>query len=141
MAEYVQTEGMPTTGRDKSGAALGVRAVVTLSWERVALAGIVLISLALEVFRLNQEGYGNTYYAAAVKSMLQSWHNFFFVSFDPGAFVPVDKPPVDLWIQVLSAKVFGFSGVSILLPQALATIGPAWLAVASASWEVGGNRP
>src|SRR5207249_505228 len=67
-------------------------------------------------------GYANQYYAAAIKSMLQSWHNFFFVSFDPGGFVTVDKPPVGFWIQTLSAKLLGFSGFSILLPEALAGI-------------------
>lgn len=123
MAEHVPIEGIIST-RDGSGTALGRehRVVFTLPWERLALGSIVLVSLALETFRLNSEGYANTYYAAAVKSMIENWHNFFFVSFDPGGFVSVDKPPVDLWLQVLSAKVFGFSGVSILLPQALATV-------------------
>ncbi|HEY7848907.1 MAG TPA: glycosyltransferase family 39 protein, partial [Ktedonobacterales bacterium] len=64
----------------------------------------------------------NSYYAATVKSMLQNWSNFFFVSFDPGGFVSVDKPPLGFWIQALSAKLFGFSGFSILLPEALAGV-------------------
>ena len=52
--------------------------------------------------------------------MLQNWHNFFFVSFDPGGFVSVDKPPLGFWIQAASAKLLGFSGFSILAPEALA---------------------
>ena len=50
------------------------------------------------------------------------WHNFFFVSFDPGGFVTVDKPPLGFWIQTASAKLFGFHGWSILLPQAVAGV-------------------
>ena len=75
-----------------------------------------------QLLRPHAEGYANSYYAAAVKSMLQSWHNFFFVSFDPGGFVTVDKPPLGFWIQTTSAKLFGFSGFSILLPEALAGV-------------------
>ena len=37
-----------------------------------------------------------------------SWHNFFFGAFEPGATVSLDKPPLDLWPQVLSVKLFGF---------------------------------
>jgi 4-amino-4-deoxy-L-arabinose transferase-like glycosyltransferase len=95
---------------------------VTTTWHRIALGAILLTAAFLNFFRLDQQGYANTYYAAAVKSMLTSWHNFFFVSFDPGGFVTVDKPPLGLWIQTLSAKLFGFSGVSLLLPEALAAL-------------------
>jgi 4-amino-4-deoxy-L-arabinose transferase-like glycosyltransferase len=51
--------------------------------------------------------------------MMDSWHNFFYNSFDPGGFISVDKPPVALWVQVVSAKIFGFSKLSVLVPQAL----------------------
>ncbi|HVB72243.1 MAG TPA: glycosyltransferase family 39 protein [Ktedonobacteraceae bacterium] len=91
-------------------------------WHQVTLGAILLISLILNVFQLTQEGYANTYYAAAIKSMIQNWHNFFFVSFDPGGFVTIDKPPVGFWIQAASAKIFGFSGLSILLPEAIAGV-------------------
>ena len=87
---------------------------------RRALALIMLLAGILDFWDLQRNGYANTYYAAAVKSMLQSWHNFFFVSFDPGGFVTVDKPPLGFWIQTASAKLFGFNGFSILLPEALA---------------------
>ena len=51
--------------------------------------------------------------------MLRSWHNFLFVSFDPGGLVTVDKPPLALWVQAASAKLFGFSPLSLLLPEAI----------------------
>ena len=82
----------------------------------MALAGF------LSLYAIWNEGYGNQYYAAAVKSMLTSFHNFFFVSFDGGGFVSVDKPPLGLWIQAISAMVFGFHGWSLILPQALAAV-------------------
>ncbi|MBA3473411.1 MAG: glycosyltransferase family 39 protein [Rubrobacter sp.] len=90
-------------------------------WNHVALAAILALSAFLNLFRLTSEGYGNVYYAATVKNMLTSWHNFFFASFD-ASFVSVDKPPLGFWIQAASAKLFGFHGWSLLLPQALAGI-------------------
>ena len=88
------------------------------SWQRIALAAILVLSAFLNLFRITQEGYGNDYYAASVKSMLTSWSNFFFVSFDAG-FISVDKPPLGLWIQAASAWLFGFHGWALLFPQAL----------------------
>ena len=37
----------------------------------------------------------------------------------------VDKPPLALWVQALSARVFGFSSWSMLVPQALMGVGDA----------------
>jgi 4-amino-4-deoxy-L-arabinose transferase-like glycosyltransferase len=36
--------------------------------------------------------------------------------------VTIDKPPVGFWLQVASAKLFGFTPFSVLLPQALAGV-------------------
>jgi 4-amino-4-deoxy-L-arabinose transferase-like glycosyltransferase len=91
-------------------------------WRRRALLLIALIAAFCNFYQLQANGYANLYYAAAIRSMLQSWHNFFFVSYDPGGFVSVDKPPLGFWIQTVSAKVFGYSGFSILLPEALAGV-------------------
>lgn len=93
-----------------------------LSWAQVALAGIMGLTAALYLFRLDELGYSNEYYATAVKSMLTSWHNFFFASFDAGGYITVDKPPVFLWIQAASAWLLGFSGFSIILPQVIAGV-------------------
>ena len=51
-----------------------------------------------------------------------SWHNFFFGAFEPGGSVSIDKPPVDLWLQVASVKLLGFSATTLKLPEALAGI-------------------
>jgi 4-amino-4-deoxy-L-arabinose transferase-like glycosyltransferase len=87
----------------------------------LALSAILALSGFLNLSWLRSEGYGNIYYAATVKNMLTSWHNFFFDSYDAG-FVSVDKPPLGFWIQAASTYVFGFHGWSLLLPQALAGI-------------------
>jgi 4-amino-4-deoxy-L-arabinose transferase-like glycosyltransferase len=91
-------------------------------WHRLALVAILLLAVFLHFFRLGQEGYSNLYYAAAVKSMLTGWDDFFFASFDSAGFVTVDKPPLGLWVQTASAALFGFNGFSLLLPQALAGV-------------------
>jgi len=81
---------------------------------------VVLLAGAINFLWLWQNGYGNLYYATTVKSMLTSWHNFFYASFDPAGFVSIDKPPLGFWIQAASAKLLGFNSLSLLLPQALA---------------------
>jgi 4-amino-4-deoxy-L-arabinose transferase-like glycosyltransferase len=100
---------------------------LALHWHRVALTGVLGIASALDFVRLDRNGWANTYYAAAVHSMLSSWHDFFFASFDQGGLVSVDKPPLAMWVEATSAKLFGFSTVSILAPEALAGVAAVWL--------------
>ncbi|EST13497.1 glycosyltransferase family 39 protein [Sporolactobacillus laevolacticus] len=85
------------------------------------LVGVIIFSAFMNFFLLNQAST-NEYYTVAVKSMMKNFHNFFYASFDPAGFITVDKPPVALWFQVLSAKIFGFSNFSVLLPEALAAV-------------------
>jgi 4-amino-4-deoxy-L-arabinose transferase-like glycosyltransferase len=92
---------------------------VRLGPHHLALAGVLALSAVVNMHRLSQNGYGNIFYSAGVKSMLRSWHNFFFVSFDPGGLIMVDKPPLGLWVQALSAKLFGFTPLAVLLPEAI----------------------
>ncbi len=91
-----------------------------LSW--FSLGVPLAVSAILNLWNLAQNGYSNLYYSVAVQSMTRGFHNFFFASYDAGGFITVDKPPVALWIQAISAKLFGFSPLSILLPEALAGI-------------------
>jgi 4-amino-4-deoxy-L-arabinose transferase-like glycosyltransferase len=93
-----------------------------LTKETIGISLILILSAILNFANIGIEGYGNGYYAAGVKSMMMSLKNFFFVSFDPAGFVTIDKPPMGFWIQTIFAKVFGYSGWSILLPQALAGV-------------------
>lgn len=110
------TETAPQTStQERSG---------TASQALLASAPILAITIAGAVLRFwefSRVG-GNPFYDAAVRSMGQSWHNLFFGAFEPGGQVSVDKPPVDLWLQVLSVKAFGFSGTAVRLPEALAGV-------------------
>jgi 4-amino-4-deoxy-L-arabinose transferase-like glycosyltransferase len=85
----------------------------------LGLVTVLATAAALRLWRLGQNGFGNEYYTAGVRSMSQSWHNFFYNSFDPAGFISVDKPPVALWLQVASVKLFGFHPLAVLIPQAL----------------------
>ncbi|OIK07941.1 hypothetical protein BIV60_26885 [Bacillus sp. MUM 116] len=98
------------------------QARLKFKWQYLGLSAILLMSFILNFYKLGQEGDGNLYYSAAVKSMLVSWHNFFFNSFDPKGFITIDKPPVGFWLQTLSAYLLGFKGWSLFLPQALAGV-------------------
>ncbi len=86
------------------------------------LLGVSAFAAVLNTWALAQNGYANVYYAAGVKSMLRSWHNFVFLAADPGGLISIDKPPLGLWLQAASARVFGFSPLSLLLPQAIAGV-------------------
>ena len=100
----------------------GITISIGQYWNRLPLCAILLLATILDFFGLSREGYSNTYYAAAVRSMLQNWHAFFFNSLDSAGFVTIDKPPLGFWLQAASAKLFGYSGVALMLPQALAGV-------------------
>jgi 4-amino-4-deoxy-L-arabinose transferase-like glycosyltransferase len=91
--------------------------------ELVALAVLLAGTAALYLWNLGAEGWANTYYAGAVRAMTQNWTAFFFGSTDAGNTVTVDKPPASLWVMALSARLFGLSSWSMLVPQALMGVG------------------
>ena len=109
------------------GEALGTRArhplTAARAWAarnvRPELVALLAVAGVLNLWDLSRNGWANGYYAAAVRSMIASWHNFLYGSFDPSGVMTVDKPPLAFWVQALSAKVFGFNSWSILVPQAL----------------------
>ncbi|HEY2767986.1 MAG TPA: glycosyltransferase family 39 protein [Solirubrobacteraceae bacterium] len=79
--------------------------VLGAAWLRLAHLGAVV---------------SDPFYDAAVRSMTLSWHDFFFGAVEPSGAVAIDKPPVDLWLQVASVKLFGWGSATLKLPQALA---------------------
>ncbi|MER7081381.1 4-amino-4-deoxy-L-arabinose transferase [Saccharopolyspora kobensis] len=95
-------------------------------WEPWALGAICAVAALLYLWGIGSS-WGNSYYSAAVKSMSQSFEAFFFGSFDPVGVVTVDKPPMALWLQVLSVEVFGFNRFAVLLPQAAAGVAAVFL--------------
>ncbi len=86
---------------------------------RPELGALIGFAAVLNLWGLSINGWANTYYSAAVRSMTASWHNFLFASLDQSGLMTVDKPPLGLWVQALSARVFGFHPLSLLIPQAL----------------------
>lgn len=88
-------------------------------WRTLALGLIVLLAAALRFVNLGALGYANHYYTAGIVSMLQSWHNFFFAAAEPGGAVSIDKPPVGLWLQAVSAYFLGINGLAMVLPEIL----------------------
>ena len=86
---------------------------------RPELAAVMSLAAVLNLWALARNGWANEYYAAAVRSMSSSWHDFLFASLDRSGVMTVDKPPQALWVQALSVRVFGYHSLSILVPQAL----------------------
>jgi 4-amino-4-deoxy-L-arabinose transferase-like glycosyltransferase len=88
-------------------------------WARPALLGLLALTALLYLWDLSRNGYANDFYAAAVQAGTKSWKAAFFGSFDSSSFITVDKTPASLWVDELSAKIFGFNSWSLLAPQAV----------------------
>ncbi len=104
--------GRPWRLRERAGA-------VAVRIGRPELWALVGVTAFLNLWDLSRNGWANTYYSAAVRSMSSSWHDFLYASFDRSGVMTVDKPPLALWVQSLSVRVFGYHPLSLLLPQAL----------------------
>lgn len=91
-------------------------------WLRPAFWALLAVTAVVYLWDLSVSGYANSFYAAAVQAGTKSWEAFFFGSLDSSNFITVDKPPASLWVMVLSARLFGFSSFSLLLPQALMAV-------------------
>jgi 4-amino-4-deoxy-L-arabinose transferase-like glycosyltransferase len=90
--------------------------------DAICIGTVVVLAAVLRLWRLEANGFGTEYYAAGVRSALQGGALLFYNAFDPAGFISLDKPPVAFWIQAAFAKVLGFSGWTIHLPQAVAGV-------------------
>lgn len=108
--------------------------------ENAALAALLVFAAALYLWNLGVNGWANGFYSGAVKAMTANWTAFFFGSTDAGNTITVDKPPASLWVMALSARVFGLSSWSILVPQALIGVGSVALLYAAVR-RVSGSVP
>ncbi|TFC18815.1 glycosyltransferase family 39 protein [Cryobacterium glucosi] len=120
-----------TTGSSTSGAAApstarrGLIARIILgertdaAWIRPSFWALLIVTGLLYLWNLSESGWANSFYAAAVQAGSRSWTALFFGSLDSSNFITVDKPPASLWVMGLSARIFGFSSWSVLVPQAL----------------------
>jgi 4-amino-4-deoxy-L-arabinose transferase-like glycosyltransferase len=87
-------------------------------WEWAAIAAITAGAAVLRLVAISRVS-PDPFYDAAVRSMSLSFHNFFLGAYEPSATVSIDKPPIDLWFQVASVKLFGFSSTALKLPEVL----------------------
>lgn len=88
-------------------------------WERPILLLLLTSNMVLYVVNIGINGWANSFYSAAVQAGTMDWKAFFFGSSDWGNSITVDKPPLSLWVMGISARVFGLSPESILIPQAI----------------------
>jgi 4-amino-4-deoxy-L-arabinose transferase-like glycosyltransferase len=88
-------------------------------WARPLFLGLLVATAVAYLWGLSRNQWGNDFYAAAVQAGTRSWKAFFFGSFDSSNFITVDKTPASLWVMEISARIFGFSSWSLLVPQAL----------------------
>jgi 4-amino-4-deoxy-L-arabinose transferase-like glycosyltransferase len=87
-------------------------------WGWLGFGLVLALACALRLWKI-YDVPGNVFYDAAVRSMGISWHNFFFGALEPSGALSIDKPPVDLWLQVATTRVLGFGLVGLHLPEAL----------------------
>jgi 4-amino-4-deoxy-L-arabinose transferase-like glycosyltransferase len=89
------------------------------AWARPSLLGLLAATAVLYLWGLGASGWANDFYSAAAQAASQSWKALFFGSSDASNFITIDKPPAALWVMGLSARLFGVSSWSLLVPQAL----------------------
>ena len=108
---------------------------------RPALLGLLAATALLYLWQLGDSEWANAYYSAAAQAGSQSWEAWFFGSTDSANSITVDKTPAALWFMGLSARLFGVSAWSILVPQALmgvASVGLLYAAVKRTSGAAAG---
>jgi 4-amino-4-deoxy-L-arabinose transferase-like glycosyltransferase len=101
-------------------------------WARPSLFALLFSTGLLYIWSLGASGWANSFYSAAVQAGSVSWKAMFFGSSDAGNSITVDKPPASLWVMEISARIFGMSSWSMLIPQALlgvATVGVIYMSV------------
>jgi len=86
-------------------------------WARPALLGLAVVAGLAYGWQMGSSI--EIYYAAAVRSMSMSWHDFAFAAFDPAGTISIDKLPGAFWVQALSVRIFGVHTWAVALPQVL----------------------
>ncbi len=92
-------------------------------WVRPGLVTLLVATALLYLWGLGASGWANSFYSAAAQAGSESWKALFFGSSDAASSITVDKPPASLWVMALSARMFGMSSWSMLVPEALMGVG------------------
>lgn len=115
----VSASTAPATGQ----AGFAVRSPTPVArWEKATIAALLLSAAFLYLWKLDQNGWANAFYSAAVQSGEHDFTAFFFGSSDWGNSITVDKPPLSLWIMGLSVRLFGLNSWGLLVPQVIITL-------------------
>src|ERR1700712_1254849 len=96
----MSTLALPQPRRRPAASLAAVRSLA----QRPELLFLLAIAGVLNLWALDLNGWANDYYAAAVRSMTTSWHAFLYGAYDSAALQTVDKPPLALWVEALSAR-------------------------------------
>ncbi|GAS98690.1 dolichyl-phosphate-mannose-protein mannosyltransferase [Mycolicibacterium canariasense] len=88
-------------------------------WARPGLVALLLSTAVCWTIGLSRNGWGNSFYAAAVQAGTESWKAFLFGSSDAGNSITVDKPPASLWVMEISTRLFGMNSWALQIPQVL----------------------
>ncbi len=130
----------PGTGRSRSARRYRFRsrstdltstsATANPPWFSPLRAALLLATAVSYLWTLGASGWANAYYSAAAQAGASSWKAWFFGSFDSANAITVDKPPASMWVMGLSARIFGVSSWSILVPEALMGVATVALIVA-----------
>ena len=108
------------------------------SWfEKWTLPALLVLTGVLYLFGALHNGMANSYYTAAVQAASQDWTAWLFGSLDAANYVSVDKLPLAMMVMGLSARLFGFSSFSMLLPSVLAGVGSVWLVYGAVKRQFG----
>src|SRR5215469_18754585 len=73
-------------------------------WARRAALVLIAALAGLSYAWASSQDTLEFYYAAAVRSMSVSWHNFIFGAFDPAGTISLDKLPGAFWVQALAVR-------------------------------------
>jgi 4-amino-4-deoxy-L-arabinose transferase-like glycosyltransferase len=109
----------PLSSRARRDGSTGASERAEPTWARPALIALLVCTAVAYLWDLKASGDANSFYAAAVQAGTKSWKAMFFGSIDSSNFITVDKPPASLWVMEISGRVFGFSSLSMLVPQVL----------------------
>ena len=129
----------PSLSHDRSGP-IGSLAARLKSVDKVwALTILSLIALSASAFVYQlASGQISDFYGSIAMSMSKNLNNFWFGASDPGGTITLDKIPGSYWIPAIFVKLFGFSVLSVTLPNALASMGLV-LVVAATGRRLGGR--
>ena len=109
-----------------------------MRWARPGLIGLLVVTALAYLWNLEASGYANSFYAAAVQAGTKSWKAMLFGSIDSSNFITVDKSPGSLWVMELSGRIFGFSSLTMLVPQVLEGVAAVGLVYTTVKRRFGG---